>query len=154
MLGWAQLLLQGARDEAMLRRGLETIERNARAQSQLIEDMLDMSRLITGKVRVEAHTVSPSEFVNAALETARPGAIARQIQLSADIDYDAGPVTGDLGRMQQVMSNLVSNAIKFTDGGGKVAVSVRRDGDQVAIDVMDTGVGIEPAFLPLSLIHI
>ncbi|NNG25819.1 MHYT domain-containing protein [Telluria aromaticivorans] len=148
MLGWAQLLLQGARDEAMLRRGLETIERNARAQSQLIEDMLDMSRLITGKVRIEARAVTPAEFVNAALETARPTAMSRQIQLSADVDYDAGPVTGDLGRMQQVMSNLVSNAIKFTDPGGRVAVSVRREGELVAIDVTDSGVGIDPAFLP------
>ncbi len=148
MLGWAQLLMQGTRDEAMLKRGLETIERNARAQSQLIEDMLDMSRLITGKVRIEACAVTPAEFVNAALETARPTAIARQIQLSADVDYDAGPVSGDLGRMQQVMSNLVSNAIKFTDPGGRVAVSVRREGGLVAIDVTDSGVGIDPAFLP------
>ena len=154
MLGWSQLLLQGARDEAMLRRGLETIERNARAQSQLIEDMLDMSRLITGKVRIDARAIVPGEFVDAALETARPGALARRIQLSAEIDYDAGPVTGDPARMQQVMSNLVSNAIKFTDPGGRVAVSVRREGAGagegafVAIDVRDTGVGIDPAFLP------
>ncbi|MFC0251822.1 MHYT domain-containing protein [Massilia consociata] len=148
MLGWSQLLLQGARDEAMLRRGLETIERNARAQSQLIEDMLDMSRLITGKVRIEARPVTPAEFVNAALETARPAAIGKQIQLSADVDYDAGPVMGDLGRMQQVMSNLVSNAIKFTEPGGRVAVTVRREGEEVAIDVTDSGVGIDPEFLP------
>ncbi|SFC80078.1 MHYT domain-containing protein [Massilia yuzhufengensis] len=148
MLGWSQLLLQGARDEAMLRRGLETIERNARAQSQLIEDMLDMSRLITGKVRVESKLVTPAEFVNAALETARPAALGKQIQLVADVDYDAGPVMGDLGRMQQVMSNLVSNAIKFTDPGGRVAVSLRREADAVAIDVQDSGIGIAPEFLP------
>ncbi|WP_292040268.1 MHYT domain-containing protein, partial [Massilia sp. UBA6681] len=132
MLGWSQLLLQGYRDEAMLRRGLETIERNARAQSQLIEDMLDMSRLIAGKIRVEAKAVTPAEFVNAALETARPAALGKQIQLVAEVDYDAGPVLGDLGRMQQVLSNLVSNAIKFTEPGGRVAVSVRREGDAVA----------------------
>ncbi|MGI4843618.1 MAG: MHYT domain-containing protein [Janthinobacterium lividum] len=148
MLGWSQLLLQGYRDEAMLRRGLETIERNARGQSQLIEDMLDMSRLIAGKIRVEAKAVAPAEFVHAALETARPAALAKQIQLVAAVDYDAGPVLGDLGRMQQVMLNLVSNAIKFTDPGGRVAVSVRREGDAVAIDVADSGIGIDPDFLP------
>jgi signal transduction histidine kinase/CheY-like chemotaxis protein len=148
MLGWSQLLLQGARDEAMLRRGLETIERNARAQSQLIEDMLDMSRLIAGKVRVEAKAMAPAEFVNAALETARPAAIGKQIHLVAEVDYDAGPVLGDPARMQQVMTNLVSNAIKFTEAGGRVAVSVRREGDSVAIDVADSGIGIDPEFLP------
>lgn len=148
MLGWSQLLLQGYRDEAMLRRGLETIERNARAQSQLIEDMLDMSRLITGKIRVEANAVSPAEFVNAALETARPAALGKQIHLAAEIDYDAGPVLGDAGRMQQVMSNLVSNAIKFTEPGGRVLVRVRCGEDEVAIDVSDTGIGIDPEFLP------
>jgi NO-binding membrane sensor protein with MHYT domain/CheY-like chemotaxis protein/nitrogen-specific signal transduction histidine kinase len=148
MLGWSQLLLQGYRDEAMLRRGLETIERNARAQSQLIEDMLDMSRLIAGKIRVEAKAVTPAEFVNAALETARPAALGKQIQLVAEVDYDAGLVLGDLGRMQQVLSNLVSNAIKFTEPGGRVAVSVRREGDAVAIDVADSGIGIDPEFLP------
>jgi len=148
MLGWSQLLLQGRRDEAMLRRGLETIERNARAQSQLIEDMLDMSRLIAGKIRVEARAVTPAEFVNAALETARPAAIGKQIQLVAEVDYDAGPVMADLARMQQVMTNLVSNAIKFTEPGGRVAVSVRRDADEVAIDIADSGIGIDPEFLP------
>ena len=148
MLGWSQLLLQGARDEAMLRRGLETIERNARAQSQLIEDMLDMSRLMAGKVRVEVRAVTPSEFVNAALETARPAALSKGIHLSAEVDYDAGPVLGDPARMQQVMTNLVSNAIKFTDGGGRVLVSVRREGGEVAIDVADSGAGIDAEFLP------
>ena len=148
MLGWSQLLLQGARDEATLRRGLETIERNARAQSQLIEDMLDMSRLIAGKVRVEPRTVAPGEFVQAALETARPAALAKGIVLSAEVDDGAGPVLGDPGRMQQVMSNLVSNAIKFTDAGGKVVLRVRREDEVVAIEVQDSGAGIDPAFLP------
>ncbi len=148
MLGWSQLLLQGARDEAMLRRGLETIERNARAQSQLIEDMLDMSRLMAGKIRVESRTVTPAEFVNAALETARPAAMGKGILLSAEVDYDAGPVLGDPGRMQQVMTNLVSNAIKFTDAGGRIVVSVRREGAEVAIDVADSGAGIDADFLP------
>ncbi|WP_306393735.1 MHYT domain-containing protein [Telluria beijingensis] len=155
MLGWSQLLLQGHRDVAMLRRGLETIERNARAQSQLIEDMLDMSRLLAGKVRIDAAPIQPQDFVNAALETARPAALARSVGLSASIDHGAGPVRGDLARMQQVMSNLLSNAVKFTEPGGAVTVTLRLEGEpgagvgrNVAIDVADTGAGIAPEFLP------
>ena len=148
MLGWSQLLLQGARDEAMLRRGLETIERNARAQSQLIEDMLDMSRLIAGKVRLEAKAIVPGEFVLAAVETARPAAMGKRIQLTTVLDPDAGAVSGDMARMQQVMSNLISNAIKFTEPGGKITIALRREDDGVAVDVSDTGIGIAPNFLP------
>ena len=164
MLGWSQLLLQGHRDDAMLRRGLETIERNARAQSQLIEDMLDMSRLLAGKVRIDAGPIQPQDFVNAALETARPAALARSIGLNASIDHGAGPVRGDMARMQQVLSNLLSNAIKFTEPGGAVTVTLRTEGKvgeegeggagggfggrAVAIDVADTGAGIAPEFLP------
>jgi signal transduction histidine kinase/CheY-like chemotaxis protein len=152
MLGWSQLLLQGQRDGAMLRRGLETIERNARAQSQLIEDMLDMSRLLAGKVRIDAAPIQPQDFVNAALETARPAALARSVGLDASIDHRAGPVRGDLARMQQVMSNLISNAVKFSEPGGVVTVTLRLEGEgserAVAIDVADTGTGIASEFLP------
>jgi signal transduction histidine kinase/ActR/RegA family two-component response regulator len=148
MLGWSQLLLQGAKDEAMLRRGLETIERNARAQSQLIDDLLDMSRLITGKVRLDVKPVWPAEFTSAAVETARPAALAKRVRLHAELDPDAGPVLCDPSRMQQVMSNLVSNAVKFTDAQGEVNVRLDREGEQVVIRVADTGVGIDPAFLP------
>lgn len=152
MLGWSQLLLQGHRDGAMLRRGLETIERNARAQSQLIEDMLDMSRLLAGKVRIDVAPIAPQDFLNAALETARPAALARSVGLSASIDHGAGLVRGDMARMQQVMSNLLSNAVKFTEPGGTVMVTLRMEGEgderAVAIDVADTGAGIAPEFLP------
>ena len=148
MLGWSQLLMQGARDETMLRRGLETIERNARAQAQLIEDMLDMSRLIAGKVRLDAKSIAPGEFVLAAVETARPAAMGKRIQLTTVLDPDAGLVAGDIARMQQVMSNLISNAIKFTEPGGKITIALRREEEGVAIDVADTGIGIAPDFLP------
>lgn len=152
MLGWSQLLLQGAGDGPMLRRGLETIERNARAQAQLIEDMLDMSRLLAGKVRVDLALVSPVECVHAALDNARPAALSREVGLVARIERGAGPVRVDVGRMQQVMANLLSNAIKFSEPGGTVTVSLRTEadagGDAVAIDVADQGAGIGADFLP------
>ncbi len=148
MLGWSQLLLQGGRDEAALKRGLATIERNARAQAGLIEDMLDMSRLLAGKVRIDAAPLRPQDFINAALDTTRPSALARDISLVMRIDSDAGLVDADSGRMQQVMVNILSNAVKFSEPGGIVTVVLRTEGSMVAIDVIDTGAGIPAAFLP------
>jgi signal transduction histidine kinase len=148
MLGWSQLLLQGGRDDASLKRGLSTIERNARAQSELIEDMLDMSRLLAGKVRIDNVPLSPPDFINAALDTTRPAALARQVTLLADLDAGDGRILGDSGRMQQVMVNLLSNAIKFSEPGGVVTVTLRTLGDASVITVEDTGAGIPAAFLP------
>jgi len=150
MLGWSQLLLQGGRDDASLKRGLSTIERNARAQSELIEDMLDMSRLLAGKVRIDHVPLAPPDFINAALDTTRPAALARQVTLVGDLDPDAGVgrILGDSGRMQQVMVNLLSNAIKFSEPGGVVTVTLRTSEDASVITVQDTGAGIPAAFLP------
>ena len=148
MLGWAQLLIDGGRDEKMLKRGLQTIERNARAQSQLIEDMLDMSRLIAGKIRIEVDRTWPSDFIAAAVETVRPAAITKGVRLETRIESHAGPLTADAARLQQVMTNLLSNAIKFTPGGGLVRVSSTRQGEAIVIEVTDTGIGIRPEFLP------
>jgi signal transduction histidine kinase/CheY-like chemotaxis protein len=148
MLGWAQLLMDGGKDEKMLRRGLQTIERNARAQSQLIEDMLDMSRLIAGKVRIEVDRTWPSDFIAAAVETVRPAALAKNVRLEMLIESHAGPLAADAGRLQQVMTNLLSNAIKFTPNGGSVRVSSRRVHETIVIAVSDTGIGIGPEFLP------
>jgi signal transduction histidine kinase/CheY-like chemotaxis protein len=148
MLGWAQLLMDGGKDEKMLHRGLQTIERNARAQSQLIEDMLDMSRLIAGKVRIEVDRTWPSDFIAAAVETVRPIALAKGVRLDMLIESHAGPLAADAGRLQQVMTNLLSNAIKFTPGGGAVRVSSKRVADTIVIEVNDTGIGIKPEFLP------
>jgi len=148
MLGWAQLLMDGGKDEKMLKRGLQTIERNARAQSQLIEDMLDMSRLIAGKIRIEVDRTWPSDFIAAAVETVRPVALAKGVRLEMLIESHAGPLAADAGRLQQVMTNLLSNAIKFTPGGGAVRVSSKRVGDTIVIEVSDTGIGIAPDFLP------
>jgi signal transduction histidine kinase len=148
MLGWSQLLLQGGRDDAALKRGLSTIERNARAQSELIEDMLDMSRLLAGKVRIDNVPLLPPDFINAALDTTRPAALARQVTLLADLDSGDGRILGDSGRMQQVMVNLLSNAIKFSEPGGVVTVTLRTLDDASVITVEDTGAGIPAAFLP------
>ena len=148
MLGWSQLLLQGGRDEAALRRGLCTIERNARAQSELIEDMLDMSRLLAGKVRIDSAPLQPREFIDAALDTTRPAALARQVTLVSQLDPAAGNILGDSGRMQQVLVNLLSNAIKFSEPGGVVTVTLRAVSGASEITVQDTGAGIPAAFLP------
>lgn len=148
MLGWSQLLLQGGRDDASLKRGLSTIERNARAQSELIEDMLDMSRLLAGKVRIDHAPLQPQDFINAALDTTRPAALARQVTLVGDFDAGADRILGDSGRMQQVMVNLLSNAIKFSEPGGIVTVTLRTIDDASVITVQDTGAGIPAAFLP------
>jgi signal transduction histidine kinase/CheY-like chemotaxis protein len=148
MLGWAQLLMDGGKDEKMLRRGLQTIERNARAQAQLIEDMLDMSRLIAGKIRIEVGRTWPSDFISTAVETVRPTAVAKGVRLETRIESHAGPLAADAGRLQQVMTNLLSNAIKFTPGGGLVRISSKRQHDAIVIEVTDTGIGIKPEFLP------
>jgi signal transduction histidine kinase/CheY-like chemotaxis protein len=148
MLGWSQLLLQGGRDDASLKRGLSTIERNARAQSELIEDMLDMSRLLAGKVRIDSAPLQPRDFIHAALDTTRSAALARQVTLVGDLDAGSGRILGDSGRMQQVMVNLLSNAIKFSEPGGVVTVTLRSMEGASEITVQDTGAGIPAAFLP------
>ena len=149
ILGWSQLLAQkGPIGEEMLSKGLQTIERNARAQAQLIDDLLDMSRILSGKVRLDLQPVWPGEFVGTVVESLRPTALAKRIRLDADLDPEAGPVLADTGRMQQVLWNLVSNAIKFTQAGGEVQVSLWREGEQVAVRVRDTGAGIRSDFLP------
>ncbi len=148
VLGWSQLLQQGARDEATLQRGLAAIARNARAQVQMIDDLLDMSGIISGKVQVEQAAAWPAEFMTAALDAIRPAALAQRITVAADLDSSAGPVLVDAGRMQQVMGNLLSNAVKFTEPGGRIAVSLTTAADGVTIRVTDTGIGIRADFLP------
>ncbi len=147
ILGWAQVLRRGSRDEADMHRGLQTIERNARAQAQLIEDLLDMSRITSGKVQLEMTPLSARAVVDAAIETVRPAADARNIHI--DRAYQAGPamVAGDPSRLQQVIWNLLSNAIKFTPRDGAIQVSVGWADQQVEIAIRDSGIGIKPEFL-------
>lgn len=148
ILGWSQILLRGAKDEATLRKGLDTIEPNARAQAQLIEDLLDMSRILSGKVHLNMQQADPLAAIEAALETARPAAMAKHIRLETAFDRNVGMLCADVNRLQQVMWNLLSNAVKFTPDGGMVKVSLKRSGKQIAITVADTGIGIPPRFLP------
>jgi len=148
IVGWSHLLLQGTSDPDDLKQGLSTIERNARVQAKLIEDLLDMSRIISGKIRLEVQRVLPATFVEAAIDSVRPAAGAREIRLEPILDPMAGPVSGDPNRLQQVVWNLLSNAIKFTPRGGRVQVTLRRINSHIELDVADTGQGISSEFLP------
>ncbi len=147
ILGWSHLLRAKPVTQAELHRALETIERNSRVQTQLIDDLLDMSRITSGKVRLDVQEVMPLSFMEAALETVRPAAEAKGIRLERTFDPAAGPVSGDPGRLQQVAWNLLNNAIKFTPKEGKVRVVLQRVDSHIEINVADTGVGIDPAFL-------
>jgi signal transduction histidine kinase len=149
IFGWITLLRTGRLDEASQERGLETIERNARAQKRLIEDLLDVSRIVTGKVALELVTVDPRRVVEAALETMHPAAQAKGLKIVPLLDISAGTVRGDFARLQQIVCNLLSNAIKFTHAGGQVEVCLARRNDEVEISIADSGQGIKPEFLPL-----
>ncbi|HJX27034.1 MAG TPA: response regulator, partial [Thermoanaerobaculia bacterium] len=148
MLGWAQVLRLGKVDAAAASRALETIERNARVQAQLIADLLDVSRIITGKLRLEVQAVELPRIIEAALDSVRPGADAKGIRLDVRLDPLTSPVMGDADRLQQVIWNLLSNAIKFTPQGGMVQVGLRLEGGSAEVRVSDTGAGIRPDFLP------
>jgi signal transduction histidine kinase/AmiR/NasT family two-component response regulator len=149
ILGWAVMLRRGVRDEATVQRGLETIERNARAQASLIEDLLDMSRIVAGKIRLDVQEVAPASFVETAVATVQPAAMAKKIELAVDLDAGAGPIVGDPSRLQQVMWNLLSNAVKFTPLGGTVRVTLEHSHGEVVIKVADSGIGIPVDFVPL-----
>jgi PAS domain S-box-containing protein len=147
ILGWAQVLRRGSRDQNDLAKGLQTIERNARAQAQLIEDLLDMSRITSGKVLLDMQSVAPAGFIDAAVETVRPAADAKNIRIDKHYDQDPGLVAGDPARLQQVVWNLLSNAIKFTPRDGRVAIELGRNDANVVITVRDNGAGIRPEFI-------
>ena len=148
IVGWAQILRTRPANAEQMAKGLETIERNARLQAQLIEDLLDMSRITSGKLRLDIQRLHPASVVEAAVETVRTAADAKGIRLQKFIDPAAGPVSADPGRLQQVMWNLLSNAIKFTPRGGKVQVLLQRVNSHVELSVADTGCGVKPEFMP------
>jgi PAS domain S-box-containing protein len=148
VIGWARVLLQKKHDPQTQTRGLEAIERNAAAQARLIDDLLDMNRIISGKVRLDVRPTTLDLVVEAALESVGPSAQARGIRLRKVIDPQAGPVWGDPGRLQQVLWNLLTNSIKFTKAGGAVDVVLQRINSHLELSVSDTGCGIEAEFLP------
>src|SRR5436305_1609068 len=148
ILGWVQVLRSAKLDPAAATRALETIERNARVQAQLIADLLDVSRIITGKLRLDFKPVDLRRIIDAALDSVRPAADAKGIQLEVSIAPLASPVLGDADRLQQVIWNLLSNSIKFTSRGGRGEVQLREADANAVIRVSDTGIGIRPDFLP------
>ncbi|MUL36836.1 hybrid sensor histidine kinase/response regulator [Gloeocapsopsis dulcis] len=148
MLGWSQLLRSQKLNEATRSRGLEAIERNARGQANLIEDLLDISRIITGKLRLHVRPIELVPVIEAAIDTVRPAADAKQLQIQSVLDPLAGLVSGDSDRLQQIVWNLLANAIKFTPKGGQVQVRLERVNSHVEIIVSDTGQGISADFLP------
>jgi len=148
LLGWAQILKSQTPDGVPSRRAVDSIERNAQAQVVLINDLLDVSRVISGKLRLIQQPVDIAGIVTAAVDSVRPAARAREIDLGVWIAPMRLEVTGDPDRLQQVVWNLLSNAVKFTPPGGRVDVTVEQPGGAVQVAVRDTGVGIEPALLP------
>ncbi len=148
ILGWTHMLSAGQIDEANRQRALETIERNARAQQQLIEDILDVSRVISGKMRLEVRPLDLATVIEAAVEAVLPAAAAKEIRLQRVLDSGASMVSGDPARLQQVIWNLLTNAIKFTPKGGRVQVRLERVNSHVEIVVSDSGQGIAADILP------
>ena len=150
ILGWTQILLKGntvgAADQ---RRAIEVIDRNARAQVQLIDDLLDLSRIMAGKIRLDVQQVSMPDIVQKAIDSAMPAAQAKDIRVRSLLDPSNTVVSADSGRLQQVVWNLLSNAIKFTPKGGQVQVLLQRVNSHIELSVTDTGIGIPPSFLPL-----
>jgi hypothetical protein len=147
-LGYAQLLQSRKRDEAYVARTVEKMVRNARAQAQIIDDLLDVSRIVNGKLRIEARPVDLAVITQAALDTVRPAIEAKGLHLWVDLDTSTGPVIGDAGRLQQVVWNLLSNASKFTPNQGTIRVRLSSKDHSAELQVRDSGQGIAPAFLP------
>jgi signal transduction histidine kinase/CheY-like chemotaxis protein len=148
IVGWATILRTQAADPAVAERAVMVIERNARVQKQLIEDILDVSRVVTGKLRLAVAPVDLGAVLQSALESVRPSAQAKQIALEVSCPADLGPVEGDADRLQQVFWNLLSNAVKFTPVGGRVSVRAAREDGWARLEVEDTGAGVEEEFLP------
>jgi signal transduction histidine kinase/ActR/RegA family two-component response regulator len=148
ILGWATLLAEEALSEEDMKRGLATIQRNARLQARLIEDLLDMSRIVSGQIRLEVRAVDLCHLVDMTVSAAVPSADAKGVALSRDLEQDACMVSGDPERVHQILWNLISNAVKFTPSGGQASVRLRRVGDVAEVTVTDNGIGISSGFLP------
>lgn len=148
ILTWTQLLRSGTLDAEKSRRALEVIERNVQSQVQLIDDLVDVSRVVSGKFRLDVRPIDLIPIIRGVAEAHLPASDARQLRLQFVLDDRAGLISGDSERLQQVIANLLSNAIKFTPKGGTVQVVLQRADSQIEVSVIDTGIGIDPAFLP------
>lgn len=148
VVGWSRLLRTGKLDAENSARALEAIERNASLQTKLIDDLLDVSRIITGKLNLDRRSIEMAHVVSDAVNTVRPAADAKNITIETSFDAGAGPVLGDANRLQQVVWNLLSNAVKFTPKNGRIGVALLRVDSQIEISVSDSGEGINPEFLP------
>ncbi len=153
ILGWTKLLQNRRLNEAKTKEALATIERNAKLQAQLVEDLLDISRIIQGKLRLNPTPVSIALIIGAAIETVRLAAEAKSIQLTTELSPNLGQVFGDATRLQQVVWNLLSNAVKFTNAGGRVEIRLEQVDKLAQIQVVDTGIGINPEFQPYVFEH-
>jgi PAS domain S-box-containing protein len=147
ILGWANILRMTDRPQEIAE-GLEVIERNARSQTQIIEDLLDMSRIVSGNVRLDVQRVDLVPVIKAAIESVKPMAAAKEMRVTSVLDPLAGPISGDPARLQQILWNLLTNALKFTRKGGRVHVVLERVDSHIEIGVTDSGEGITPDFLP------
>ncbi|HZH33206.1 MAG TPA: HAMP domain-containing sensor histidine kinase, partial [Pyrinomonadaceae bacterium] len=148
VLGWSQMLLRMNLDEETFQHGLQVIERNAESQNQLIQDLLDVSRIVTGKLRINVKPVHLIPVIEAAVDSVRQSVDAKGINLQVEFKTKSDLVNGDSERLQQVVWNLLSNAVKFTPKGGHVLVMLERDDSDLKITVRDSGQGISPQFLP------
>jgi len=146
IFGWSRLLENSELDETARKRAITAIVNGASAQARLVDDLLDLSRAVTGRLRLDVDSISLREVVEAALDTVHPAASAKQIEISATLD-EVGPVQGARDRLQQVVWNLVANAVKFTPRGGRIDVTLHRVGDYAEVSVRDDGEGINPALL-------
>lgn len=148
ILGWALMLTSGSLSERKARHAMEVIAKSAQSQTRLVDDILDTSRIITGSLKLDAKPVEIERVFQATVDVIRPSADVKGVALTAVIDVHGDVVFGDASRLQQVIWNLLSNAVKFTNEGGRIEARLRRVGNEVEIIVSDTGIGIEPQFLP------
>jgi signal transduction histidine kinase/CheY-like chemotaxis protein len=148
ILGWANLLRTGKLDGGKIQEALETVERNARSQAQIIEDLLDVSRIITGKLKLDIRPLAAAALVKSAVDSISPAAEAKEIVIKTNIADETTEIAGDSARLQQVLWNLLSNAVKFTPRGGTIEIGIKRENTNLVVSVGDTGSGIAPEFLP------
>jgi len=148
LLGWSSVLREAKRDEKVLNQGLEAIDRNARVQAQLIDDLLDVSRIVSGKLNLDVRPLDISSVTRAAINVVRPAADAKNIKLDYSAEPGVGAISADSARLHQIVWNLLSNAVKFTPQGGQIMIRIEQDGPHAKITVKDTGQGIDAEFLP------